>query len=160
MKHKLTILLFGLLLAVGWTGDASAQLKAPRDISSKKLVKVKKTVDQQTLGQDVKMEAESRPTMFQKFNAPHRTQNYSLEAPAVRSKAQFDAMTPLSWTDLNGVSKNTLLTEPYTDANGMMALVKRIYTDTNIPGIKYSSPWDCDVPYPTLQFGWNIIGTN
>ncbi len=158
MKHKLTILLSGLLLAVGWTGDASAQLKAPRDISSMKMATVKKTVNQQTPRLD-EMTEEARPSRGEMLNAPHRSQNFSVTSPAVRSKAQFDAMGRLSWTDLNGAPQSTLLTEPYTDANGMMALVREIYTNRNIPGIKYSSPWDCDVPYQTIQYGWNIIGT-
>lgn len=159
MRNKLTIILFGLLLAVGWTGDASAQLKATRDISSKKKVTVEKTVNLQTNRQGEQM-GEAQPSMLQKFNAPRRSNNYSVTAPAVRSKAQFEAMGRLSWTDVNNQSQSTLLTEPYTDPNGMMALVREIYTNRNIPGIKYSAAWGCDVPYQTIQFGWDIIGTN
>ena len=160
MRNKLTIILFGLLLAAGWTGDASAQLKAPRDLSFKTVTGGRQDVSQQTRQESAKMEL-SRPGMpGQTFNAPKRTQNYSVTAPAVRSTAQFNAMSPLTWTDVNGVTQSTQLTVPYTDPNGMMALVKRVYTDPSIPGIKYSAAYGCDEPYQTIQFGWDIIGTN
>ena len=53
-----------------------------------------------------------------------------------------------------------MITQPFTDVDGMIALVKRVYTDKNIPGTKYSSPQGCDIPYQTIQYGWDINGTN
>lgn len=159
MRNKITIILFGLLMAVGWTNVAQAQLLPLRDISMAKVSGDKHIVTPKSSIKDAEMK-KALPNQGQKFNAPRRTNMYSVTAPEVRSKAQFESMDPITWTDLQGNSQTTSLTVPYTDANGMMALLKRIYTDPSIPGILHSDPWNGDVTYQTIQYGWNIIGNH
>ena len=155
MKKKLTILLFGLLLAVGWTSDASAQ-KLPK---AQERQKEMPTV-QQVQKAEMRAGAPAQATANQQLgtlraNAPKRTQNYNLNATVTHPKSWYQDLDPVTWT---GGSQN--ITEPFTTAKGMMALLKRIYTDQTIPGAKYNAPRDCDIPYQTIQHGWDIIGTN
>ena len=153
MKRKITILMFGLLLAVGWTNSAQAQNKELR------VMKKEATASVQTKAQGKPIVLNQQQPMVLKNNAPRRTNNFDSIASATRTKADFEAMGRISWTDLQGTPQSTLLTEPYTDANGIIALLKRIYTDKNIPGAKYSAPRMCDLPYQTIEHGWDIIGT-
>ncbi len=142
MNKKLTFLLFSLLLAVGWTSDAQAQQSEMRIIPKMALAK-----------SQVKVNGEAIPRGALKANAPLRSQNYDLNATAVHPKSWYESQDPVTWGN-----NSALLTDTYTDAKGMMALLKRIYTDRNIPGAKYSAPNSCDLPYQTIQHGWDIIG--
>lgn len=160
MKKKLTILLFGLLLAVGWTSSASAQLLPNAHERLAESVTPKKGFANKQIQKGSAEVMQMQQPLTLRSRAPKRTQNYDLNATATRTKADFDAMSPVTWTDLQGGSRSTSLTEPYTDAKGMIALLKRIYTDKTIPGAKYNAPRNCDIPYQTIQHGWNIIGTN
>lgn len=158
MKKKLTTLLFGLLLAVGWTGSAQAQA----------LVKTRTAVDagSSSMGQMVSLEQighaavhqgmyrEANRGQQQQLRAPRRSQNFSAASPVTHPKAWYQALDPVTW---NGGSQN--ITEPFTDVDGMMALVKRVYTDKTIPGVKYTDALQRDIPYQTIQQGWNILGT-
>ena len=87
------------------------------------------------------------------FRAPLRSQNFSVTSPVTHPKSWYQALAPVTW---NGGSQN--ITEPFTDVDGMMALVRRVYTDKTIPGFKYSEPRRSDIPYQTIQHGWNILG--
>ena len=155
MKKKLTILAFGLLLAVGWTSTASAQLLPNAEARHKEMrvapVTVKVAESASTPAQATANQ--QRGTL--RANAPLRTQNYDLNATATHPKSWYQALDPVTWT---GGSQN--ITEPFTTAKSMMALLKRVYTDQDIPGAKHSAPRNCDIPYQTIQRGWNIIGTN
>lgn len=151
MRRKLTILLFSLLLAVGWTDGAQAQkLETSNNVLTSSI-----RFDGHS---EVQRLAAPKP-LGQKFNAPQRSAS-DLNAYVTHEKSWYESQSPITWTDLQGGSHTTLLTEPVTDANGMIALVKRIYTDKNIPGAKYSAPQSNDIPYQTIQYGWNILGTN
>jgi hypothetical protein len=150
---KSMIVLFGLLLAVGWTSSAQAQNKEMRTQPTKALA----TAPAIKQGEAVSTQQQA---VAPKANAPKRTTNFGPNATAVRTKQDFDNLGNLSWTDLQGNPQSTKLTDVYTDANGMMALLKEIYTNRYIPGAKYSAPRSCDLPYQTIQHGWNIIGTN
>ena len=151
MRNKFLMLLFGLLLAVGWTNDAQAQRlekTSPVLTSSIRfdgLNEVKRIAEPMLPGQ--------------RFNAPQRSAD-DLNAYVTHVKSWYESLAPITWTDLQGQSHTTLLTEPVTDANGMIALCKRVYTDKDIPGAKYSAPQSRDIPYQTIQYGWDIIGTN
>ena len=156
MKKKLTTLLFGLLLAVGWTGSAQAQA----------LVKYQAGKDAARTARTALNEEAGRPgAKWHSFNAmgqgqdmsraPRQTQNYNVTSSVVHPKSWYQALDPVIWS---GGSQN--ITEPFTDIDGMMALVKRVYTDKTIPGTKYSSPQGCDIPYQTIQYGWDILGTH
>lgn len=159
---KSMIVLFGLLLAVGWTCNAQAQ-RLPDAQERLKEMRVEPKMalaPDQANAQDKAVPNQQRMNLTSKSNAPRRTQDFDLNANAVRSKAWFDNQSPVTWTDLQGNPQSTKLTDTYTDANGMIALLKRIYTDRTIPGAKFSAPRMCDIPYQTIQHGWDIIGTN
>ena len=128
---KLTTLLFGLLLAVGWTGSASAQLKAMPE----------------TL-QHFKYEA-PRPekSAAQSLRAPLRATEV---APAIHPRSFYEGF---SYTWSGGTSK---ITDEATDPDQMANLVKYIYTEPQLPGILYSAAHGEDFPYPNIEFGYNI----
>ncbi len=155
MNKKLTTTLLGLLLAVGWTSSVSAQL-LPGVQERHQEMRVANEVAKAAkhAGTPEKATANQQHGSL-KANAPKRTQNYDLNATVVHPKSWYQALDPVTWS---GGSQN--ITEPFTTAKGMMALLKRIYTDSEIPGAKYSAPRNCDIPYQTIQHGWDIIGTN
>ena len=131
MKMKLTTLLFGLLLAVGWTGSAQAQLKAMPE----------------TL-QHFKYEA-PRPekSAAQPLRAPLRATEV---APAIHPRSFYEGF---SYTWSGGTSKITDLADK---PDQMANLVKYIYTEPQLPGILYSAAHGEDFPYPNIEFGYNI----
>ena len=86
-----------------------------------------------------------------------RSQNYNLDATVTHTKSWFEQELPNPYVTWDGGSQ--LITEPFTNVDGMMALVERVYTDKNIPGAKYSETWHCDIPYQTIEYGWDIRGT-
>ena len=155
MNRKVFTMLFGLLLAVGWTTGASAQLlPGAQERHQEMRVANKAAKAAKHAGTPEKATANQQHGSL-KAEAPSRTQNYDLNATAVHPKSWYQALDPVTWS---GGSQN--ITEPFTTAKGMMALLKRIYTDPEIPGAKYSAPRNCDIPYQTIQHGWNIVGTN
>lgn len=83
---------------------------------------------------------------------------------AVHNKAYFDAIT-YQWTDANGVSHENAVTEVATDPYQIVALLKKVYCDPNIPGPKYSAfdkngnPED-KVYYDKVDGGWNISASD
>lgn len=149
MRKFINYVLFSLLLAVGWTNGAQAQNKEMR------VPKVNvTTAPDESYGVATPV-PDQQQSIVLRANAPKRTQDYDLNASAVHPKSWYENQSPVTWG-----SNSALLTDTYTDAEGMMALLKRIYTDPNIPGAKWSAPRNCDLPYQTIQHGWNIIGTN
>lgn len=80
--------------------------------------------------------------------------------PAVHPKAYYDAIT-YQWTDANGATHTSAITEEATDPYQIVALLKKVYCDPNIPGPKYSA-YDADgnrereVYYGAIGGGWNI----
>lgn len=161
MKKKLSIVVAGLLLAVGWTSSASAQLlpkyqanSAKERIERKEMKAVAPEVEQ-TVGKTL---SNMQPKTVMSY-APQRTQNFDLDAKEVRTKEELDDLGNISWTDLQGNPQSTKLTDVYTDANGIIALLKEVYTNRYIPGAKYSAPRNADIPYQTIQHGWGINGT-
>lgn len=78
----------------------------------------------------------------------------------VHNKAYYDAIT-YQWTDANGVSHENAITEEATDPYQIVALLKKVYCDPNIPGPKYSA-YDKNgnrerpVYYGAVGGGWNI----
>ena len=79
---------------------------------------------------------------------------------AVHNKAYFDAIT-YQWTDANGVTHENAVSEVATDPYQIVALLKKVYCDPNIPGPLYSA-YDEDgnrereVYYGAVDGGWNI----
>lgn len=171
MNRKVFTMLFGLLLAVGWTTGASAQ-----DIMTKAPVRVTTpSPKMETAGHSgntwqpnkfnwgsqftapqvaiTKGSQRSQAPQGTRFMAPMRSQNFNLAATVTHPKSWYQALPDVTW---NGGSQN--ITQPFTDVDGMMALVERVYTDKDIPGAKYSETWHCDIPYQTIEYGWNIRG--
>ena len=130
-KMRLTTMLFGLLLAVGWTQVAEAQLK---------------TTDVPLYH---KFEA-GRPqetTTGQPSRAPRRA---TVTANVVRDRSFYEKY---SYTWSGGTSK---ITEKATNPDQMANLVKYIYTEPRIPGILFTAAHNVDHPYPNIEFGYNI----
>lgn len=158
MKKKLTILLFGLLIAVGWTSDAQAQ-RLPAKTGGLLPVRVgNQSIKNEASGHSDATWQPIKLRQGSEFKAPSRSQNFNLNATVTHPKKWYEDTLPNPYVTWNGGSK--LITQPFTDVDGMMALVKRVYTDKNIPGAKYSETWHCDIPYQTIEYGWNIKGNN
>ena len=154
MRRKLTILLFSLLLAVGWTNDASAQLLRGVESRQKEMPAVQQLQQVVMPTGTSAQAADNQQQVTLRAKAPKQTQNYDLNASVTHPKSWYQALPAVTWT---GGSQN--ITEPFTTAKGMMALLKRVYTDKDIPGAKYSAPRNSDIPYQTIQHGWDIVGT-
>lgn len=151
MNKKLTTMLFSLLLAVGWTTGASAQRLPMKKVHATHTMELNRENQHGAHGEALT----NRFSSGEMLNAPKRSQNFNSTASAVHDKAWYENLAPVTWS---GGSQN--ITEPFTDPDGMIALLKRVYTDRTIPGAKYSDAWGCDIPYQTIQYGWNILGTN
>lgn len=147
MKTKISILMFSLLLAVGWTGNASAQLKADSKLQS--LTKFTPRERIEDAGLASKFKAPNR--------APRRAQ-YDITADKTMTRAEYEAIT-YDWVDANGTNHpGTKLTEPATNPYQIAYLLGSTYMNKEIPGIKYSAFYDQDHPYPNIEFGWDIPG--
>jgi hypothetical protein len=157
MKKKLTILAFGLLLAVGWTSDAQAQERAKQRIAKDTPASVSNmTSMKEEIGHPGKAEASHLMNQGPQLRAPQRATDFANVTPSARHpKSWYQALPAVTW---DGGSQN--ITEPFTDVDGMMALIKRVYTDQDIPGVKYSDFRQQDIPYQTIEYGWNIKGSN
>ena len=139
--------MFSLLLAVGWTGNVSAQLKADSKLQS--LTKFAPTERINDAGLASKFKAPNR--------APRRAQ-YDITADKTMTRAEYEAIT-YNWVDANGLPHpNTKLTEPASDPYQIAYLLGSTYMNKDIPGIKYSAFYDQDHPYPNIEFGWDIPG--
>ena len=145
MKKKLTTLLFGLLLAVGWTNVAQAQLKAESQLES--LIK---------FGPSERFDDE---VLARKFKAPNRAPmraQYNITADKTMTRAEYEAIT-YDWVDANGnTHPGTKITEPASNPYQIAYLLGTTYMNKNIPGIKYSAFYAQDHPYPNIEFGWDI----
>ena len=159
MKMKLTTLLFGLLLAVGWTSSAQAQalpqggakaFTAKFDFSAPASAIAQKQNEHPT--EAVPMDMAKGP----RLGAPRRAAQFDEVSSAVHPKAWYDQY---SYTYNDGTSEKTaLFTEPATNPYQMMALTSLIYKEPVFPGIKYSKPKNADLTYPRINFGWGITG--
>ena len=80
---------------------------------------------------------------------------------AVHPKAYYDAIT-YQWTDASGVSHENAITDEATDPYQIVALLKKIYCDPNIPGPTHSAykadgvTREREVYYGPIAGGWNI----
>lgn len=175
MKKKLTILMFSLLIAVGWTSPVSAQTKqvAPgAKVHSSAFVKGKKGAkvpykskaimdilvepvvnnthtSEYWVGEDSAPAEEAPGTMLR---APRRA-THTADFTAERSwYEQFE----YQWEDANGDTQTSKITEPAVNGHQMAGLVKYIYQTPEIPGILYSDAKGADHEYPNIEFGYDI----
>lgn len=154
MKKKLTTMMFCLLLAAGWTMGVQAQLLPGTKGKAAHRMRVN-CEKSGAAAMDVPQPGAPEDHVFM---APLRTP-YTVTADEVRTRSFFETeLDPLTWTGVDGTTQTTLLTVPYTDPNGMMALIERIYTDEDIPGIQYSYVRSSIHPYYAIDFGWDIPG--
>ncbi len=158
---KLTTLLFGLLLAVGWTGSASAQA-LPEARADKYMVCLDGGAPHQhnmtETGAMLQQRAKST-----RFNAPNRDFNPTLRDMVSLTKEQADALT-YSYVDSHGVlHENVPSTQVATDPCQMYSLLRFIYKTKDFPG-PYTSAYTADgieereVYYGGIAGGWNIAG--
>ena len=140
MKIKLTTLLFGLLLAVGWTSNASAQAVPDRSFTKR-------------LG---------LPEVSAPMGAPNRVTGVS---SVVHDKAYYQKFT-YSWTDGNGVVHNNVdPTEAASDPYQIYELLRFVYGNPNFPGPTYNAytpryQREDEVYYGPIAGGWNITQGN
>ena len=83
---------------------------------------------------------------------------------AVHNKAYYDAIT-YQWNDANGVSHTNPITDVATDPYQIVALLKKIYCDPNIPGPRYSAydkngNREREVYYGAIGGGWGISASD
>lgn len=160
MKTKISILMFSLLLAVGWTHVAQAQLKADRTMQLQNLTefpqngpiqesKVKSGVYQSKMNAATKIVKKDATK-----KAPKREPN-TVTADVTHVYSWYDAIT-YDWVDANGAPQNSKITEPATTPNQIAYLLATTYMNPNIPGIQYTEGWETIHPYPNIGFGWDI----
>ncbi len=162
MKIKLTTLLFGLLLAVGWTSNASAQA-LPEVRADKYMVCLDGGSSHQhntvlTEPGAMLLNKDQKKNSGAKFNAPLRAESRTMVS---LTKAEADALT-YSYKDVNGVlHENVPSTEVATDAAQMYSLLRFIYRTKAFPG-PYTSAYTADgveereVYYGPIAGGWNL----
>ena len=84
----------------------------------------------------------------------------AMSQPAVHPKAYYDAIT-YQWTDATGAIHTSAITEEATDPYQIVALLKKVYCDPNIPGPKYTAydkngNRENEVYYGAVDGGWDI----
>ena len=174
MKKKLTFLAFSLLLAVGWTNVAQAQLLA--EYSHKEYVKSSLSLTSKVMKGSVTKQEPKQPSLTDVVNfskpifgpktevfdvsrapmrrAPRRAEN-NVTAKATLSFEDADAIN-YDWYDASGGYHNNKITEPASDSYQIAYLLGTSYMNPAIPGLKYSAVYDLDNPYRNIEFGWDI----
>ena len=84
--------------------------------------------------------------------------------PAVHPKAYYDAIT-YQWTDASGATHENAITDVATNPYQIVALLKKVYCDPNIPGPHYSAyetngSRSRTVDYGAVGGGWNISASD
>ncbi len=168
---KLTTLLFGLLLAVGWTNVAQAQLldeslttKLTKNAMPAAKNDVSNTVNKQYLKTEfLYPETEETNLIPQnvKLNAPNQAPNRAnntITADVTHVKSWYENFT-YNWVDGNGTTHpGVKITEPATDPYQMAYLLGTTYINPEIPGIQYSAATSGAVAYENVEFGWDLPG--
>ena len=167
MKMKLTTLLFGLLLAVGWTNDASAQLKRSYELvpmgAPTKLVNATPGRTSAMAKFIPKMEEEhcvtvETGTATNGMNrAPRRA---TIAATVTHPFSWYDNYT-YTWYDKDGnPHSNTKITEEATDPYQIYYFLASMYITPEIPGILYNDVFEEDTRYPGVGYGWGVSSSN
>lgn len=177
MKRKLTILMFSLLLAVGWTCTASAQSPTKQAAVG---AKVHSSVSKTGI-KGAKVPYKSKAVMDllvqPVVNNTRTSENWLSESPApaeeapgamLRAPRRADHTASFTanrawyetfeyqWEDANGDTQTSKLTDPATNGHQMASLVKYVYQTPGIPGILYSDAKGADHEYPNIEFGYDI----
>lgn len=162
---KLTTLLFGLLLAVGWTNDASAQL-LPKYENAQLIEEggnaqraVKKAPISPAFANARVHKVEPMTLTGQsssQMRAPRRAESPVANATHVYS---WYSNYHYTWYDENDNSHSASLTDTVTNPFQMYYLTASTYITPAIPGILYSGGWGEDNAYPGILNGYNLLGT-
>lgn len=174
MKRKFTVLIASLLLAVGWTNTASAQLLTKQTVTTPKVhasvfgkgvsnkvpfknKAIMELVDEQvqaaTHGSIIELPIPI-PGDGSMLRAPRRA-TYNETADKTLTYAEYEQFT-YNWIDSNGASHTAKLTDPVTDPYQMPYLVGSTYINPEIPGIKYTEVYQIDHPYFNIERGYDI----
>lgn len=161
MKKKLTTFMFGLLLAVGWTNTAQAQLKTESDCAvwAESFNNQSMKIDPKTSLATIHPQASvtNNATMMR---APRRTPN-TITADEVRTHDWWSSKTYTWYPSLSSSSPQTAYyTDVATDPYQMAYMVMNIYRNPQYPGIQYDDVYRTATPYPSIGYGWGISGTN
>ena len=186
MRNKFLILLFGLLLAVGWTNDASAQALPALKMSVQyaRAAKIDThqhecefgAVSSETKSMYLREQKSTAsyhdaPLKFRKtpkvlnqdpsLNSPRRANENSERPDVVKPKSYYDALE-YTWTDANG-PHTSKATDYATKPEQMYELLRFVYMNPAFPGPYYSG-YDANgnrerkVYYGGVEGGWNIPG--
>ena len=162
MRNKFLILLFGLLLAVGWTNDASAQ-KLPQGKPwyqspfFQRMTKPTMTSNPKAAGVELSADMQAEGIDGQPSKAPMRA-NYNQTTPVTHVKSWYDGKS-YTWYDANGNSQGTAsYTDAVTDSCQMFWFIRSLYSDPEMPGIKYSEAMNLDLAYDGCDFGYWLSG--
>ncbi len=166
MKKKLTLLAFSLLLAVGWTSNASAQ-KLPDRTLADELTAVdvidaeRRTMDAESADGHIGHSHSATPAKNNKRRFGPFRSGQELDMKSV-TKAQADSWT-YTWTDASNAPHTSTFSEVAKDPYQMYELLRQIYMDKRFPGPTYSAYTKNDVRerkvyYGAIQGGWDIEG--
>ena len=161
------IVLFGLLLAVGWTIGASAQ-KLPDKSLAEDLVTIDEIVEEQH-----SIDAESMDgQMGHSHSAPAPKKGarrgfgpfragQELDMKSI-TRAQADTWT-YDWYDASNTKHTSKFIEVAKDPYQMYELLRQVYMDKRFPGPTYSAYTKNDVRerkvyYGAIEGGWEIDG--
>ena len=162
MKMKLTSLMFGLLLAVGWTSSAQAQALPKGGFAERMGIEVGKLSQLKTKDKvaELKVGRPAAPNDGKRMlmNAPRRADEQKPNA-AVHNRAYYDALT-YTWTDAEGPHESKA-TDVATKPEQMYELLKFVYTDKRFPGPYYTAytannVQERPVYYGGIAGGWEI----
>ncbi len=162
MRNKFLILLFGLLLAVGWTNDASAQ-KLPqgkpwyKNALFQRMTKPTMTSNPKAQAVELSADAQVKGVDGQPSRAPMRA-SYNQTSPVTHVKSWYDGKS-YTWYDAEGNSQGTAsYTDAVTDSCQMFWFIRSLYADPTMPGIKYSEATNYDIAYDGCDFGYWLSG--
>ena len=163
MKKNIFTLLFGLLLAVGWTNVASAQalpIGNSLDRMGMTNLQVQKAPET-ALKSDFRGEFQSRPAghAIPKMDVPLRANN---KPDVVKPKSYYEGLT-YSWVnpETGAFGNDVPATEIADDPYQIYELLRFVYKDKRFPGPYYSA-YDSNgnrerqVYYGAVAGGWDI----
>ncbi len=166
MKIKLTTLLFGLLLAVGWTSNASAQ-KLPDKSLADDLITIEEiameqySMDAESTDGHIGHSHSATPAKNNKRRFGPFRAGQELDLKSV-TKAQADSWT-YDWYDANNTKHTSAFSEVAKNPYQMYELLRQVYIDKRFPGPYYSAYTQNDVRerqvyYGAIEGGWEIDG--
>ena len=164
MKKKLTVLMFGLLLAVGWTSSVSAQ-KLPQGkpwyqspffqrMTKPTMTNGSEGPSSESLDNETQL---SEVFGGQPSRAPKRANN-TWTANVTHVKSWYDAKH-YTWYDAEYNSQGSAsFTDAVTDSCQMFWFIRSLYENPEIPGIKYTEARDWDLGYEGADYGYYLSG--